>query len=201
MLHTRSLFSLVLLGVALALPAQAQPASEIEALLRDRDREIKAILTGDARPTDAQRTRLREVVNAAIDFGAMAEQALGRYWNELAPAQRSAFTERFGAVVRAQSLADLELYRARVAYDGVEVEGGRATAHTTATFDGKTAEVDYHLRRTDAGWRVTDIVIDGTGTAAGYARSFQRVMKQQGVEEGYARLMRSLERRLERDAS
>jgi len=58
--------------------------------------------------------------------------------------------------------------------------------------------VVYDLAKKDDAWFVTDIEIDGTSTVRGYANSFQRVMKRQGVEAGYDRLMTSLQRRLER---
>lgn len=198
MLHRLALPALALLvALAAAPPAQAQ-AAEIEQLLRERDRQIKAILGPSGEPTGAQRERLRAVINEAIDFEAMAQTALGPFWNEFTPAQRARFVERFAAVVRQQSLADLELYRARVAYEGVTVTGNTAVARTVATQDGRRARVDYHLHRVGGQWRVTDIVIDGVGTAEGYARSFQRVLRRDGPTRGYERLMESLERRLER---
>jgi len=199
MLNRLPALALLALAFLLAVPtAQAQPAQEIEQLLRQRDREIKAILGPSGHPTAQQRERLRTVVNEAIDFEAMARTALGPFWNDLSAQQRSRFVDRFGAVVRQQSLADLDLYRARVSYDGVTVSGATATARTVATQGGTRARVDYALHRTGGQWKVTDIVIDGTGTAEGYARSFQRVLRRDGAQQGYDRLMQSLERRLER---
>jgi phospholipid transport system substrate-binding protein len=198
MLHTRSVTLLALAALLLAPLAVAQPAQEIEQLLRQRDREIKQILGTSGQPTAQQRERLRAVVNDAIDFEAMAQVALGPFWSELSAAQRSAFTERFAAVVRQQSLSDLDLYRATVAYEGVDVRGTTATARTVATRGSTRARVDYTLHRTGGRWRVTDIIIDGTGTAENYARSFQRVLRRDGVQTGYDRLMQSLQRRLDR---
>lgn len=194
MLNRLLLLPLLLL---LALPATAQDG-EIEALLRTRDAEIKSIVGKQANVTDEQRDRLREVVNGVIDFEAMSRQALGEFWTELTPQQRTDFVAVFGDVVRAQSLADLELYRARVTYGDVDVDGEAAVAHTTARSGDVDAAVDYALALNEGEWVVTDIVIDGTSTVEGYATSFQRVMKRQGVEAGYDRLMRSLRKRAAR---
>ena len=60
------------------------------------------------------------------------------------------------------------------------------------------AAVDYALAKKGTTWYITDIVIDGTGTVEGYANSFQRVMKRQGVADGYEKLMTSLRKRLAR---
>src|SRR5690554_6069998 len=181
---------LALLALAAA-PASAQ-SGEIEQMLRQRDAEIKSILGPSGTPSAEQRERLRAVVNGVIDFEAMAQQALGPFWDDLTAAQRTDFVEAFGGVVRAQSLADLGLYRARVTYGDVEVSGATAVAHTTARSGDVDAAVDYALARKNGTWYVTDIVIDGTGTVQGYANSFQRVMRRQGVETGYERVMKSL---------
>lgn len=189
---------LALLALLVALPASAQPAEEIAQMLRQRDRQIKAIVGTGGTPAEAQRERLRAVVNEAIDFEGMAELALGDYWGRLSAEQRRAFTEAFAGVVRAQSLADLEPYRGEVSYGAIEVSGERALAHTTTRYRGTSAPVDYVLRRKGGTWRITNVVIDGTGTAEGYAASFQRVLRRDGLEAGYERLMQSLRRRLER---
>lgn len=187
----------VILALLLAAPAFGQ-ADEIERMLRARDAEIKAIVGTSGAIPDAKREQLRDVVNDVIDFEAMARQALGDFWNDLAPAQRTDFVRVFSEVVRAQSLADLGLYRARVTYGEVEVSGATALAYTTARSGDVDAAVDYALARKNGGWVITDIVIDGTSTVGGYATSFQRVMRRQGTEAGFERLMESLRRRAAR---
>lgn len=191
-------FVLTVLAFAfVAAPASAQ-SGDIQQMLRQRDAEIKTILGPSGTPTAAQREKLRDVVNGIIDFEAMAKGALGPFWADLSAAQRTAFTDAFGGVVRAQSLADLGLYRARVTYGDVDVTGNTAVAHTTARSGDVDAAVDYALAKKGTTWYITDIVIDGTGTVEGYANSFQRVMKRQGAEAGYAKLMESLRKRLAR---
>lgn len=187
----------VLLALLLAAPAFAQ-ADDIGQMLRARDAEIKAIVGTSGTIPDAKREQLRDVVNGVIDFEAMSRQALGDFWSDLSEAQRADFVDVFSEVVRAQSLANLDLYRARVTYGEVEVNGGSALAHTTARSGDVDAEVDYALARKGGAWVVTDIVIDGTSTVGGYATSFQRVMRRQGVEAGYERLMESLRKRAAR---
>lgn len=197
MLNIQRLFILAV-ALLMATPAMAQPAQEIEQMLRQRDREIKSIVGTSGEPTAAQRERLKNVVNDAIDFEAMSRAALGTFWSELTPAQQRAFVERFSEVVRAQSLADLQLYRAAVTYSGVDVNGSTALARTIATIGSDRARVDYTLHRVNNQWQVTNIIVDGVGTAEGYARSFQRVLRQHGAQAGYDRIMASLANRLSR---
>ncbi|MEM9998215.1 MAG: ABC transporter substrate-binding protein [Bacteroidota bacterium] len=186
--------TLAALAVAVALPAFAQDGSAIEQMLRERDREIKTILGTSSSYTDAQRTRLQTLINDVIDFRAMSAYALGDTWGTLDAAQQDRFVEVFSGIVRSQSLADLDLYRASVAYDGVAVDGTTATATTTTTYRDTQAQVVYDLAKAGDGWAVTDITIDEVSTAENYRRSFQRVL----ARRGYDALLQSLERRLAR---
>ena len=200
MLNTFRRSTLLVLALLLAAPAFAQrDGKAVEALLQTRDREIKSIIGTSAELTPKQEERLRTVVNDVIDFEAMSRTALGDYWGELSAAQRREFVETFAGVVRAQSLANLDIYRAVVAYDGVDVKGPAATARTTATVTRKgkplAAKVEYRLARTGDTWRVTDFLLDGVSTADGYATSFQRVIKK----KGYGALLTSLKKRLARE--
>ncbi|MEM6784188.1 MAG: ABC transporter substrate-binding protein [Bacteroidota bacterium] len=196
---TLRLFGLAALAVALVLPALtptalAQDASAIKQMLQDRDGEIKTILGTGTSYTDAQRERLRTVVNDVIDFGAMSAYALGDTWGTLTDEQKTRFVEVFSGVVRAQSLADLDLYRAAVAYGDIDVSGSTATATTTASFEDVRTEVVYDLAKSGDAWTITDFSIDGVSTADNYRRSFQRVL----ARRGYDALLSSLERRLAR---
>jgi phospholipid transport system substrate-binding protein len=196
--------SLMLLGlflagsVAVAQTPAGREQQAIRTMLQQRDAQIKSIVRGKPNLSDAERDRLRAVVNDVIDFEAMGRQALGAQWNDLTAAQRRDFVETFAGVVRAQSLADLDLYRADVRIGEITVQGQTATARTTASVQrqGKTvsAEVDYTLRKAGDRWLVTDFAIDEVSTAQGYQRSFQRILRQRGFDG----LMTSLRNRLER---
>ncbi|MEM8599148.1 MAG: ABC transporter substrate-binding protein [Bacteroidota bacterium] len=197
---TFRLFGLAALAVAFALPvltptALAQDAATIKQMLQDRDTEIKAILGTGTSYTDAQRERLRTVVNDVIDFRAMGAYALGDTWDTLTEEQRSRFVDAFSGTVRRQSLARLDIYQATVSYGEVAVDGTTATATTTTTYRDTRAEVVYDLAKSNGEWLVTDITIDGVGTAGPYRRSFQRMI----ARRGYDALVSSLERTLARE--
>ena len=200
MLNSRRPFArliarLAALFLLVAAPAAfSQPAADVQQLLQERDREIKSIL-GPSGDISAQRqAELRDVVNGVIDFHRMAEAALGPHWAGLSTEQRDRFVAAFAGTVRAQSLANLDLYRADVKYEGVQVDGRSATATTRATRDKVSSEVTYDLYRTADGWRVVDFAIDGVSTVDGYQRSFNRVIRK----HDFARLLDSLEKRAAR---
>jgi phospholipid transport system substrate-binding protein len=194
MTRLASLFLLVLLTIAAAVPASAQQA-EVRALLQQRDRDVKAVIGSRSTFTDTQREQLKELLNGAIDFRAMGEHALDNAWEDLTPAQRTRFVDAFSQVVRNQSLSNLAIYRADVRYNEIRVEGNEATALTTTTLDGKTARVDYELLKKDGEWRIVDIILDDVSTAGSYERQFKRVVQRRGFDG----LMEVLQRRIDRE--
>ena len=184
-------------GTVSAANATAQDpdkAQEIRKLLEQRDREIKNVLGDKKTFTDAQRAKLKEVVNKGIDFEAMGRQALGEYWKETTPKQREEFVEVFSEIVRAQSLSNLEVYRSKVTYKDVKVEGASARVLTTTVYKDVPTEVSYVMGLNDGEWMVQDIILDDVSTADGYARSFQTVIRKKGFDA----LMTSLNKKLEK---
>lgn len=189
----RRFASALALLVLAALPAAAQRTpADVRSLLQGRDTQVKAVLGTRTTFTPAQRDQLKTLINGVIDFEAMGQRALGTSWATLTPAQRTQFVTTFAEVVRNQSLSDLSIYRARVTYGDVAVNGNAATARTTVLVRGTNARVDYDLVWKGNAWRVADLSIDGVSTADGYARSFGQVIRRRG----FTGLMDALNRRL-----
>lgn len=183
----------VLLSIPLT-PLWAQNGDgSVRSLLIERDREIKAVLA-HMPLSDVEEASLRGIVNDLILFEKMGEAALGDYWTDLSTEQRSEFVETFGAIVREQSLADLDPYRAIMTVESVTVLGDSGHATTSAVYKDITTIVEYDLLRRDDAWWITDISLDGVSTTEGYARSFQTAIRKRGFDG----LMQSLRKRLDR---
>jgi len=172
------------LGAAPALGQSAQndAAAEIEQMLKERDQQIKSILRGSTDYTQEQREELKTLINGVIDFRAMAQTALGPFWSDLSSDQRSEFLSVFRDVVRAQSLADLEVYNSKVTYGAIAVENDSAFVRTTTAYQGTSTPVEYVLKRKDDAWLAEDIIIDDVSTAESYARSYQTFMRKRGFD-------------------
>ncbi len=177
-----------------AVLAQTGDEQTIRSMLEQRDQEVKAVLNKTESLSGDQKEALRTLVNDVIDFGAMGQVALGKYWAGLTEVQRSEFVDVFGQIVRAQSLADLDPYRAQVTYGRIMVNGTTAKASTNATFKDVKTKVDYDLEKHNGAWHIVDISLDDVSTAKGYARSFQRAIAKRGFDG----LMKSLNKRLEK---
>jgi len=182
----------LLLPFAPSLHAQDHESS-IRALLIERDTEIKAVLANEPLD-DAEIEELREIVNGLINFERMGKTILGKLWAEISPARQTEFITVFGAIVREQSLGDLDPYRAIIGTPTVEVFSDSARASSTALWRNVSTNVDYDLVLTDANWQIVDISIDGVSTVGGYSRSFRSAIRKRGFDG----LMTSLYKRLDR---
>lgn len=186
------LVGLLFVGAAAGVQAQDRSA-EVRQMLDQRDRQIKALLGTRDTFTDAQREQLKAVINDNINFEAMGRHALGTYWNDLTPQQRKEFVDVFSGIVRNQSLSNLDVYRAQVTYDKINVHGDSAYVMTTTVYKNVPTKVDYVLGRKGQQWLLEDIVLDNVSTAEGYARSFQSVVRKRGFDA----LMTSLRKKLQ----
>ena len=185
----------LMLGTTLIAPhatAQGQHETVIMKMLKERDTQIKAVLGEETELSEAKQSELKNLINGAIDFEKMGQDALGNQWDKITAEQRAEFVKVFSEIVRGRSLADLEIYRLDVAYDDVQVEGETARVFTTTVYKDQPMKVEYAMGLRDNDWRVDDIILDGVSTTDGYARSFQTYVRKRGFDA----LMANLHKRL-----
>jgi len=195
-LYSRLAFLTLLLVLVSLQPAEArQVENEIRSMLEQRETDIKNNLGAEEEISSEQKEQLRGAVNDMFDFGAMGRAALGRHWSDLTQEQKSDFVDVFSEIVRYQSLADVDVYRAKVTYDQVVVNGNEATVTTTTTYKDVPTQVVYVLAHSGDTWLATDVILDEVSTVDGYSRSFQSVIRKRGFDA----LMKSLNKRLDRE--
>lgn len=171
---------------------------EIRNMLDERDLEIKELLGPEGNQyTQEQRDMLKNIINDIIDYRALAEQALGNTFNEISDEEREEFVSLFSTIIRDNSLNRLDIYRAEVSYNGIEIDGTNAFVRTTAQLDNVRTSVDYVMERRNGEWLITDMSIDEVSTAESYNRQFQSIIRQRGFDA----LMQSLQRRAARSST
>lgn len=175
--------------------AYAQKSDEaILSMLQERDKEIKDKIAGKKELSEPERAELKDLVNGVIDFEQMAEDAMGKEWENLTSEQHAEFVKVFSEIVRGRSLNDLEIYQLDVKYEDVKLEGDSAHVFTSTVYKDQPMKVEYALGYRDMQWRVDDIILDGVSTTEGYARSFQTYMRKRGFDA----LMANLNKRLDK---
>ena len=183
----------ILLGLFITSTAVAQQTAEdVRSLLEERDDQIKELVGPEGTEyTDDQRQRLKEIINGVINFEAMAKEALEETYDTISTEKRTEFVDLFSTIVRDQSLNKLDIYRAKVTYQDIQVEGAEARVETLAQLENVRTPVNYEMEYQNGEWVIIDMEIDDVSTASSYNRQFQRIINQKGFEP----LLESLRKR------
>lgn len=189
-----SILTLFLLFISTNLMA-FQVKHPVVDLLKKRDSQIKTIVNSSDSLDSDTRDKLSLLVNEIIDFDEMSKQALGSTYSEITTEKRTEFVDVFGTIVRDQSLKNLNIYKAEVTYDSVEIASDTVHVTTTAKINDVTTPVSYvMLNKPEKGWVVIDMAVDNVSTVDGYRRSFQRNISRKGFDS----LLSSLKKRAAR---
>lgn len=185
---------IVLFGFTSILSAQSA-TNEIRSMLVDRDEEIKELLGPEGTEyTQEQRELLKDIINDVVDYRALAQFALGNTYDEISSEERDKFVSLFSTIIRDNSMNRLDIYRAEVTYEDIQVNGDEAHVKTIAQLENVRTSVDYDMERRNGTWMIVDMTIDDVSTAESYNRQFQSIIRQRGFDA----LMQSLERRAAR---
>lgn len=184
-------------GLTLLQPVKSHAqdnGQEIRELLERRDREIKELLgPKGTKYTQEQRDKLKDIINGIVDYRSMAEYALQETYDTLSTKEKKEFVDLFSTIIRDQSLNNLDIYRADIKYENIEVKGDSAVVKTLARLEKVRTPVTYHMDydQEKKEWEVTDIIIDDVSTADSYRRQFQNIINKRG----YDYLMKTLRKR------
>lgn len=193
-IHTFLITALLVIPSAFA----QTEADAIQAMLEERDQEIKELLGPKGTDyTQEQRDRLKDIINDVINYQSMAEHALGNTYDEISEEEREEFVSLFSTIIRDNSLNRLDIYRAEVTYNSIEVNQDSAYVATTAQLEDVRTSVDYNLQDFNGTWMIIDMTIDEVSTADSYNRQFQSIIRQRGFDA----LMDSLRRRASRSST
>lgn len=172
--------------------AGAQPTPD--ALVRSTVDEVLTVLRQNQDPQ-----QLRQLAEAKVlphfDFARMTQLAVGRPWQSASPSQREALVSGFRAML-------VNTYTAALGSgvkpaDKVDVKppqgsGDDVVVKTVAHRSGKEpVTVDYRVAKTDAAWKVYDVVVEGVSLVQTYRSTFAAEIARSGVDG----LIRVLEQR------
>ncbi|MBW2305632.1 MAG: ABC transporter substrate-binding protein [Deltaproteobacteria bacterium] len=133
---------------------------------------------------EVRRIAIKKVIAKNFDFDAMAEQSLGRYWQELNGAQRTEFKGIFQDLFQdSYTRLVLDFLRQEtILYTEEDINQGRAVVKTTILRTHEEIPVDYFLSLVNEEWLVHDVKIDGVSIVQNYRKSFGRVIKRESYQ-------------------
>ena len=179
-------FFLFLLLPLLAFAQGSEPEALVEKITDDVLAAVKS--DKDLAAGDKQKAikLAEEKILPYVDFEEATRLAVGRGWKEATPEQRKKLIAEFrNMLVRTYS-------NAIGAYEGQtmkvmpsRVKPGESDATVRNQFlrpGGKPVLIDYSMRKTDSGWKIYDIVVEGVSLVLTYRSEFDAVVKQEGID-------------------
>lgn len=156
-----------------------QTTQEVLGRLRDQQAEVKKD------PTIAYGI-VREVVLPHFDFPLISRFVLGRNWNTATPQQRKAFMDAFKTLlIRTYGTSLAEYSGQQVQYLPMQSDtaNGRVIVRTKILQpDGPPIPMDYRLHKTDEGWKVFDVIVEGASYVQTYRSEYSSVVASKGMD-------------------
>jgi phospholipid transport system substrate-binding protein len=179
----------------LAFPVFAQDAGPEELVKKITDDVMAAIKSDkDLAAGDRQKAvkLAEEKILPHVDFEEATRLAVGRGWSQASPEQKKRLVSEFrNMLVRTYSnaISAYEGQTMKVLPSRVKPDESDATVRNQFIRPGgKPVLIDYSMRKTDKGWKVYDIVVEGVSLVLTYRSEFDAIVKQEGIDALIKRL-------------
>jgi phospholipid transport system substrate-binding protein len=177
---------------AIAQEAQPGPSELVESAARSMLAGLEADRAAYREDPSKVGSLVEQYLLPHFDIEYSARMVLGRHYREATPEQRQRFVDAFYYTLinnYGAALADFTSDRLRVFPSNPEAEADRATVRTEVTRDnGEKVPVSYSLRKTDAGWKAWDVVIEGISYVRSFREDYGAAIDQQGLDAVIERL-------------
>lgn len=183
----RKLFTLLVLSLA---PAAAFAQEAPDAMVKRIADEVLAIIKSDKDVASGNQRKVVELAEQKVlpnfDFTRMTRLAVGRNWSQASDAQKEALVKEFRTMLVRTYSSSLTAYRNQT----IEVKPAKMSAADKETTvrtqviqqGGPPIPIDYAMEKTDAGWKVYDVVIDGASLVTTYRGSFNDQIQKGGID-------------------
>lgn len=169
-----------------------QPVSAEEnptKMVLETSETVRALLAKEnGSNTDAVRAEVQQVLYPRFDFTRMTALAVGKYWKQATPEQKTALSDEFRALLTRTYFSTMLRYRDAklnvkpeplLANDGKE-----ATVKSDVTVGNAQQPVliDYVLYHTEAGWKVFNVSVEGASLVTVYRNQFAEEVNKGGLD-------------------
>ena len=184
-----NLFHLFVAFLFLATPVLAQELGP-EALVKKITTEVLEAIKNDKQLAAGDRQRAiklaEEKILPHVDFEEATRLAVGRAWQQASPEQKKKLTAEFrNMLVRTYSSAIQPYGGQQMKVMPVRMKPGDTEVTVQNQFiraGGQPVKIDYSMRKTDKGWKIFDIVVEGVSLVLTYRSEFDAIAKQDGID-------------------
>lgn len=155
----------------LALAADAEASAPIAVLNRGL---LAGMRAGKATPFPQRYNTLAPLVEGAFDIPGILQASVGPRWSALPPAQQAQLLDVFRRFTIASYVANFDSFggeKLEVLPDSRSVGADQVIATQIVPSSGAATRIDYVMRRTPAGWRAVDVLLNGSISRVAVQRS------------------------------
>ena len=120
-----------------------------------------------------------------VDFQKITQSAVGRYWREATPAQRTALEQQFKQLLvytYAGAVKQIKDQKIKLLPYREPANAQDVTVRTRVINNGEPLQLDYRLESTSAGWKITDVNVMGIWLVDNYRSVFAQEIGQKGID-------------------
>lgn len=142
-----------------------------------------------------RRAKIRQVVLQRFGFTEMSKRALGRYWNERSPQERTEFVGLFTDLLERAYIDRIDGYSGeQVVYTGESVDGGYSEVRSKiVTKKNQEIPIMYRLQKNDSSWEVYDVIVEGVSLVNNYRTQFSKIIRTSSYEQLVKKMQVKLE--------
>ena len=183
------LFSLSAL-LLIADPARAAQTTAPDVLAKTVTDEVLVILRADKDIQAGNRKKVYDLIDTRIaphfNFTTMIRLAMGKNWNQANPDQRKALTSEFRALlVRTYTTAFMQYSNQMIEYRPIKLAPNDNDVVVKSLIkqpSGQPVAVDYSMEKTDQGWKVYNVKIEGISLVENYRNTFNTEVQKSGID-------------------
>ena len=186
------LISGFLMGVVLALPSLGQTQTLApDALAKKVTDEVLTVLRADKDIQAGNTKKVLDLVEAKVlphfNFTRMTRLAVGAPWRQASGAQQQSLVNEFRTLLVHTYTSAFTQYRDQVIeYRPLKMAPSDTEVVVRSLIKQKTGadpiDINYSMEKTDAGWKVYDVVIAGVSLVQNYRSSFSTEIQKAGID-------------------
>src|SRR5262245_34864884 len=178
------LFALICCGAA-----RAQMMAP-DALAKSVTDDVLSVIRADKDIQSGNQKKVLELVEAKVlphfSFSRMTQLAMGRNWRAANPEQQKRLVGEFRTLlVRTYTTAFTQYKNQTVEYKPPRMAAGDTDVVVQSLIrqnSGPPIAVDYSMEKTDAGWKVYNMKIEGISLVENYRNTFNTEVQKNGVD-------------------
>lgn len=187
-------------GTALAAPPSPKPWMQtvVDKGTELAKRKVEAGTPGEQKWKD----ETKALIDDTLDWQELTQQALGKQWEKLTPAEKKEFSAALREMIEASYQSKLGLFtkgqakkpaQVKIEWGEEKIEGDNASVVVKVKTDKNVAALEFKTKYKDNRWRVWDVSIDDVSTVRTYRTQFGKIITKDGFPALMARIKSKVE--------